>query len=840
MNLTPERWQRVKELFDLALLQPVESRDVWLAGVSPEDPGLHEEVRGLLRALDTEPDRFERAPLIPPPLDELSRERDALAVGPGGRVGSYRLVQELGRGGMGVVFEAHRDDDQYQKRVALKTISLGRDSELILRRFRQERQILARLEHRNIAGLHDGGITPSGQPFFAMEFVAGQPIDQYCQGKRLSVQERVKLFRQVTAAVQYAHQSLVIHRDLKPSNILVTDDGTVKLLDFGIAKVLRADEDEAGLTQAEGAPLTAAFASPEQVMGTAVTTATDGFSLGVVLYLLLAGTHPFNADTPGADEVRRRIREVVPAVPSSIPPHPDDWRGLRALSRSQRDDLDSIVMMALRKEPARRYSSVEQLGEDLRRWLEGLPVAARPDSFRYRAGKFVRRNRAAVVGGAAALLMLIAGLAATIWQARIAGRERDRARATATKAERVSQFLQSLLGGADPSWYSQGERPGPSTTIGTVLETAGRQAESDLAAAPEVLADVLRTVGRANQALRRIELSYQQLLRARELHLSVFGPASPEVAMDEHELGMAYSAGGDLPQAETWMRRALATFRAASDTVSDQYGRTVGDLGLVLSGMGRPAEAEPLIRESAAHRHRFDSTSVANAILLGNLALMLSMQGKLEEAEPVYHETLSAYTRYSREYFEKGYTLGNLAVDLILRGRAEEAVPLAREQIAVFTRQLGDRHVAVGYGWVNLARALHALGKEGEALAAAQQAEAVFGHSLAAGHPDFARTEAIIGQIQEAQGRPAEAERRLRNALAIRQARLAPGSPHIADVAVALGGLLFRSKRWVEAESLLAAADRVYKGVLVPTDPRVGNVRRILVQVREAAARQGR
>ncbi|HJR34717.1 MAG TPA: tetratricopeptide repeat protein, partial [Gemmatimonadales bacterium] len=434
----------------------------------------------------------------------------------------------------------------------------------------------------------------------------------------------------------------------------------------------------------------------------------------------------------------------------------------------------------------------------------------------------------AAIGASAALLMLATGVIATLWQSRVARQERDRARHAAVKAEAVNRFLQNTLGAADPSWYTGGERPGPETTIGQIVESAGSRAEAELAGSPDVLADVLRTIGRANQALRRSGIAVQQLKRARELHRTAVGPGHRDVAVDEHEIAMAELTLGNLRAAEGWMRLGRASFRAAGDTTSDEYGRTLADLGLVLSSLGRPADAEPLIRASAEHRRQLDSLSPANAILLGNLGLVLSQQGKLEEAEPVYRAALQAYSRYPREYFEKGYTLGNLAVDLVLRGRPDDALPLVEEQIAHFTRLLGPTHAVVGYGWVNLARVLHAKGHQAQAAEAARKAERIFLAALPAEHPDLARTESILGQTLASQGRVREGERRLRHAVAIRRAKLAPGSPHIADVEVALGALLARTGRVAEAESLLSSGYRTYRSKLAPTDPRLRETRRLL------------
>ncbi len=833
MSMSPERWQRVKELFDGALEQSPLLRDVWLRETCADDASLRDEVAGLLVALDQEPGRFESGRRF---AEQLGANGASHRVALGGMVGPYRIDREIGRGGMGVVYEAHRADLQFTKRVAVKMISRGMNTDSILQRFRRERQIMARLEHRNIAAMFDGAATEQGQPYFVMELVSGAPIDEYANSHALDIPVRLQLFLQACGAVQYAHRNLVVHRDLKPGNILVADDGTVKLLDFGIAKVLSDEGDDDGLTDMRsGTPHTTAYASPEQVNGQPVTTATDVFSLGVVLYQLLALQHPFNVDRPGAEEVRRRIRED-----DVVPPSKSAQGLVRRLARGAQADLDAIVLMAMRKEPERRYGSVDELAEDIRRYRGGRIVRARPDALGYRVRMFVRRNRAAVFGGITALGALVAALIVTLSQANTVRAERDRAQRAAEKTARINGFLQSTLGAVDPSWYSQSIKVGPQTTLAELLEAAGTRVEADLAGVPDVLADVMQTIGRANQTLRRTDLSIKQLERARSLHEASLGRSSVEVATDEHELGTAHSAAGDLRTAETWYRRSDQTFRAAGDTVSDQYGRNLADLGTLLGLMGRPADGEPLIRASAAHRWRVDSSSVANAILLGNLGLVLSQQGKLVDAETTYRRALREFDRHPREYFEKGYTLGNLAVDLVVRGKADEALPLARGQIDLFSRLLGTEHTAVGYGWVNLARALHGIGSDPDALSAARRAELIFRKTLPPDHPDFARTESIIGQAFASQGKLVAAEQRLRHALSIRQGKLAAVSPHIADVQFALGNVLKQSGRFAEAESLLVAADRTYTTVLVLSDPRVAATRQQLLALRNRERRPPR
>jgi eukaryotic-like serine/threonine-protein kinase len=388
----------------------------------------------------------------------------------GARIGPYRLVKELGRGGMGTVYLAARSDDAFQKRVALKVLKRGMDTDAIVRRFRNERQILASLDHPYISGLLDGGTTPDGLPYFAMEFVEGQPIDQYSEARHLDTTARLEMFMKICAAVQYAHQNLIIHRDIKPANVLVTAGGTPKLLDFGIAKLLNPDlGGQTYAATADGSPLmTPEYASPEQVRGEVVTTATDVYSLGVLLYELLTGRRPYQLTSRTPAEIARVVCHSVPERPSTAvtrtgsgtthseamtaaadaAPTPAAGSARPRIADPQRlrrrlaGDLDNIVLKALSKEPARRYASVDQFSEDIRRHLSGLPVTARKDTFGYRAAKFVGRNRTGVAAGAVVLVALIAGIVGTSWQARNARRERARAE---QRFEDVRQLANAAL-----------------------------------------------------------------------------------------------------------------------------------------------------------------------------------------------------------------------------------------------------------------------------------------------------------------------------------------------------------------------------------------------------------
>jgi serine/threonine protein kinase/tetratricopeptide (TPR) repeat protein len=427
-------WQKIDDIFESALELPPAERAAFLDRACAGDEGLRSEVETLIKS-DLQASGFLEAPALEAAA-ALLKDDEAISLA-GQTIGPYKIIREIGHGGMGTVYLAMRADDHYRKQVAIKLIGRGMDTRDILSRFRHERQILANLEHPNIARLLDGGTAADGLPYFVMEYIEGQPIDQYCDARKLGIAERLKLFRTVCAAVHYAHQNLVIHRDIKPGNILVTAEGTSKLLDFGIAKLLDPElaTQAMPLTATAMRPMTPDYASPEQVRGLQITTASDIYSLGVLLYELLTGRRPYRLKGATPQEIERLICEQEPQRPSDTVAETgsinevlkDNPESDLLDPKLLRGDLDNIVLKAMRKEPDRRYASAAQFSEDLRRHLEGLPVIARKDTFSYRAGKFVRRHKRGVVAAALVVLALMTGLITTLWQARNASAQRARA-----------------------------------------------------------------------------------------------------------------------------------------------------------------------------------------------------------------------------------------------------------------------------------------------------------------------------------------------------------------------------------------------------------------------------
>jgi eukaryotic-like serine/threonine-protein kinase len=430
--MTREEWHKVKEVLHEALELPRAGRTEFLDRQCDGNPEMRAEVESLLASYE-DAGTFIEESVAPPKFTPVP---DSLGVG--AQVGPYRIVQLIAEGGMGSVYQAVRVDDLYRKVVAIKVIRRGVAGEYVLRHFDTERQILAHLDHPNIAKLLDGGTTPDGRPYFVMDFIAGTPIDEYCDKHRLTISERIQLFLTVCSAVHYAHQNLVIHRDLKPANIMVTEEASVKLLDFGIAKLLDPDSLSLGPTLTTLQALTPEYASPEQLSGAKITTASDAYSLGVLLFKLLTGHRPYEMDGRTIEELWDTVKNRPPRRPSTVvrsrgpaatPETVSDARSTRPerLERQLSGDLDNILLMALRKEPERRYNSVEQFAGDLRRHLASQPVTARPDTMRYRTSKFIQRNRVAFVAGVVVVVTLLGGIVAASWEAHTANRERARA-----------------------------------------------------------------------------------------------------------------------------------------------------------------------------------------------------------------------------------------------------------------------------------------------------------------------------------------------------------------------------------------------------------------------------
>lgn len=812
-----ERWAKVQRLFDAALAKDTDERDAFLRGECGDDDALYKEVSSLLAALNRPHSLLER------------RAMDAVEVPkiPGKRIGPYRIVERVGTGGMGAVYRAQRADGQFEQTVALKLIKRGMDTDAILQRFHAERQILAQLDHPNIARLLEGGLSDDGLPYFTMEFVDGEPIDRYCDEHRLTIDERVRLFRTACSAVQYAHNNLVVHRDLKPSNILVTRDGTVKLLDFGIAKML-GDESRGETTQAGSRPMTPAYASPEQIRGEPVTTATDVYSLGVVLYGLLSGRRPYVIDGDTPAQLEQAIATTDPDKPSRAAGRKDDSATtpeavaharraqVRQVRRRLAGDLDNICLKALRKEPQRRYSSVDHLSDDLDRHLRDLPVAARPDTAGYRLRKFVVRNRAPL-GVAGAVAIVITGLV-VFYTAKLTG-ERNRAQLESAKAAQVSEFLVSLFEVATPD-----ESKGEDVTARDMLDRGAARIGEELADQPEVQATMLNVVGDVYRSLGLYEEARPLVESALAIRRELYGEEHPDVIESLSSLLMLQWETGELEAATTSVRRVLALRRKLLGDEHPDVALSLNNLGWLFYEKDSLEAAEAYNREALRiRRHHFGDEHEETTESMTNLATVLFAKGEYDEAERLFRNALDVRRRLLGSHSLTGFSLSNLATLLEEKGEYEEAESLYREALAINTRVLGVDHPDLATPLVNLARLLGKTGDFEEAEEALRHA-IVLDETRGPSHPYVAYDLNELGKLMHEKGDYEASEDAFRRALAIYENAEGKGPTSLASVKGAWGKMLIDKGEPERALPLLSESHELWRSALGDDHWKVGVV----------------
>ncbi|MCL4839286.1 MAG: serine/threonine-protein kinase [Thermoanaerobaculia bacterium] len=832
-DLSPEaaaaRWQRIEELLDELLDESDPARrEARLRAVRATEPELGEAVAAWLAAASPpEADLLDRpaADSLPDLLGKLVA--DGAEDLPPETIDRYRLREVLGRGGMGVVYLAERADDQFEKRVALKLLPSGLETPEKVQRFRAERQILARLEHPGIARLLDGGVTEAGLPYLVMERVEGEPIDRHCERNRLPLRARLELFLDVCAAVQFAHGNLVVHRDLKPANILVTPTGEAKLLDFGVAEIL--DREEGAAPAGHLLPLTPDYAAPEQLAGRAVSTASDVYSLGVVLFRILTGTTParLGRDLATGSE---GAPPAGPASPSralaALRDRGDTSADAPGLSpASLRGDLDAIVGKALAAAPTDRYVSAAALADDLRRHLEGHPVLARPATRGYRIVKFVRRHRAGTAIAAAVAALLAAGAIAVGWQARIAHRERDRARLAASRAERVAQFIGGLFEAASPASAGAGR-----LSLRELLDESEARLRSELASEPavrgqllDVMASAYAAFGETNRALDLARAAVGDLRRARPEEAAALagalttlaglrigqgaldeaGPALREaerllveagaggsraMARLERLRGQLRSRSGDEPGAAESHRAALALWRAhgaEAEAATEQV-----HLAGRLDALGRMEEGLVLKREALeVLRRTYGDAHPAVLTTRNNIAFTLHHWGRHAEAEEVYRAIYAeAEGVLGPAHPDLANSLSNLGKVLMDQGRFAEAAPFVRRAAAIRRRTADERSFGRLAAEVNLGSLELALGNVAGAVALYRNALAHFESLAGEGSLPVARCRSLLGVALHRAGDPRSAERLLRPAV---ERLRASGRPFdLADALAGLGAVL--------------------------------------------------
>jgi len=852
-----ERWREVDRLFAAALDWPPEERAASLEKACQGDPDLRAEVERLL-SVDERLGNFLEQPAISP-LTVAGESDDH------GPLGPYRLLRRLGSGGSGTVYLARRDDEQYKRLVAIKILRSGLEGTEIYHRFLAERQILARLEHPNIARLYDGGGTPDGRPYLVMELVEGLPVDAYCDRHRLTVERRLELFRRICGAVQYAHQNLLVHRDIKPLNILVTEEGEPKLLDFGIAKQLGATAEQSGAETRTGLRMmTPSFASPEQVRGEAVTTASDVYSLGVLLYELLVGRSPYRLTTGLPHEIETaicgqeperpsqalaRAPGVEPEVPAGEVAAARDIR-VPALVRRLAGDLDNIVLKALRKEAPRRYASAAALSQDVENHLLNLPVAARPDTLVYRTRMFVRRHRAAVLAAAAVVALVVGFLVSLVLQGRQLARERD-------KANYALTFLVDTFQQADP-FHTRGER----LTARDILDRGAGRVSRELAGQPDVQAALMDAIGRVDLSLGRLDQAAPLLEGALAARRKALGPASLEVAQSLDHVAAVRFQRSDFKGSEQLLRQSLALKRGLPGDHAVEVARTLNQLGDTLAKTGAPKAAEPLHREALAAARRAEGREgptvaaslialasrlneqadypAAEAMLQQGLAMesrllgdqnadvinhrqaltgLLINQGKFKEGEAEVRHMIEVERKIVGEGPDLAELYNNLAVTLTGEGRFPEAEALYRRSLAIFRTAYGDSDYRVAETLGNLGGSLEGEKKFEEAVAAHQQALEIRQRLYGSKGPEVGHSLLHLAKAQRALGRPGEAATLAQQAVANLEAAFGPQHPYAAYAHMALGLALRDQGQAAAAEPHLRQGLVVLARSLPPAHP---------------------
>ncbi len=813
-----EKWKRLEALFLGAVELPAQARAAFVETECGTDSELRKELLSLLRGDETGGDAFSRLE-----AHTHAGNDDALL---GRCLGPYKLIERIAAGGMGVVYRAERVDGLFQHAVAIKLIRAERASEWMLRRFAFERRTLAALQHPCIARLYDGGTTDDGCPYIVMELVHGEPIDRYCQREGLPIAARLRLFLQVARAVHFAHQSLVVHCDLKPANILIDERGLPRLLDFGIARLLEDEADDAtpAATRTIARVLTPEYASPEQLAGGAVTTALDVYALGVILYELATGRRPLESRSRSPAEWERLIREETPERPSSRVFRADserdpasiarDFRSTPAgLRRALRGDLDRIVLMALRKEPERRYASVQELCDDLERHLAGQPVRARPSSLAYRGAKFVRRNRLALAAACAVLGALTFGLLAARASERVASAEALRATAEAQHARMEADSFQSLADflmdaflpvqpSQDHAWQERARE--------RILAQADR-VQRQYADNDHVRANLLDTLG---HVCLRLDLSddAERLMReALEVRERTFGSRSLEYALSLRSLGQCAYAVGDYVKAAALLREALDLHRAASSSTHADVAGLANDLAACLLNSGREADAEALHREALALRRDKGDGTLPVAESLNNLAGVHLRHDEHDLALAELREALSIrHSILGDEHLLTLQTMSNLAAALWRSDERAEALELLRRTESGYRALGGDGEQELGLVLANLATMqLETKDLDGAATSLAEALALQTGR-LGGEHPLVAVTLAKLAALQHARHRDDEAHASWESVLRIRRAAQVPAR-ELFETLLGYGVFLSDTNDWDQALPLIDEAVSLHR-----------------------------
>lgn len=824
------QWDKIKTIVDTAMVLAGEEKESYLKTACQGSPDLLKEVQELLRSIEEsekinflEPLSGRYQELIVADIGDDVENTYTGATYIGKEFGAYRILESIGEGGMGTVYKAERTDGEFHHTVAIKLIKQGVDSKENIRRFKMEREVLARLNHPNIAQLFDGGVTPEGIPYLVMEFVDGVPIDQYCNKHRLTIDERLNLFKKVCAAVQYAHNNLVIHRDLKNQNIFVNQNGVVKILDFGVAKLLADPLD--GTTLVETQPgqrfWTPQYAAPEQVKGAAITTATDIYTLGILLYKLLVDAYPLDLKEKNLMEISRAVQEEA-AVPPSKKIQQEDLKTcayLRRISTSElvktlSGDLDALTLKAIRKEPEYRYHSVGQLLDDLDNYQKKLPLVARNDTIKYRIGKLFRRHKMGI--SVAAVFLILAIGFAVFYSYRITA-ERTQAQLEAEKATEVTEFMLGLFEAGNPN-----EAMGDTLTARHLLRLGTEQARA-LNRQPEVQAQMLGVIGRAYYSLALYENADTLFTQALQINRQTYGEVHPEVAKSQRNIADLYRAQGVFNIADSLYSEVLVMQENLFGEDSPEIAQTLNSLAITLRHMGEYETADSLYNKALTIRKTSLGTShplVSES--LSGLASTRYFLGDYETSENYYREALQIQRNTLPENHSRiATTLNDLGALLDSKADYEAAESLYLEALQIQTALYGDVHPYVALTMNNLAVTMANQGKMKEAQETYHKVLEIQRKLLGEQHPRIALTLNNLGMSFYFNGDYASAEPYLREAVVMSEAILDKNHPDVGSNLNNLAQTLFNLGQLTEASQLQERAVSIHQRAFTKPHPRL-------------------
>jgi serine/threonine protein kinase/Tfp pilus assembly protein PilF len=814
----------VKSVFEQALDIDLKERQIFLDDKCGDDKELKKEVLSLLDAHNQADDFLE----IPPNIKEKKShpDKDQFI---GTRIGNYLIEAEAGVGGMGIVYIGKRDDKEFKHKVAIKILRHHFNSEYVIKRFQNERQTLANLQHPNIARLLDGGTTAEGLPYLVMEYIDGKSLLEYCDDKNLNISQRLEIFRLVCGAVQYAHQNLVVHRDIKPGNVLVNKEGRPKLLDFGIAKLMdeELNENEEGLTKTGMWHLTPEYASPEQIKGESITTRSDIYSLGILLYQLLTGHQAYRITVNSPVAIGKIITDEQVIKPS------DKFQSTEEISSSDgtikhitpqsisnsrnekpekifqhlKGDIDNIILKAIHKDPVRRYTSAEQFSEDIRRHLIGLPVIARKDTIKYRFSKFVQRHKVGVSLFIIFNFIILFSIVAIIYQANIASEERDKAQTELEKFDEVNNFLLEMLASADP------EVKGRDVKVFDLLEKATEDVNVKLKNHPKIKSAIKQTLGSTFIGLGEYDKAKTLLTESLEANKILYGLHSKEAAKSSHQLGLCYDWIGNYPLADSFYNQGIFIYDKILEKPTKDFADNLNDYGTYMTNMGLYDSASVLFKRSLDIYGMYsEEKGQKEAITINNLAVNLHHQNKVDEAEKYYSEALNILTNlYGINRPEVASIYNNLAFIYMDNKNYDASENAFKKAYEIKTAVLGKGHPSIGLALSNLGMLYFVKGDYLKAEIPLQESINFFYRIKALEDPFLSLAYYWLGRAYLESNQLNESEEVLRKSILIREELFSKNHSKTFSSVGELAICLLKQKRYSESEKLLNETLEFYK-----------------------------